>query len=1026
MLRARVAELEKQAAARPAEGGVQQRDVLRGLLEHVPNVAVRSCGPDGTIRYWNRGCERLYGYTAAEAVGADAVELLVAPEDRDEARRALSRTAATGEAGEGRQLQFIRKDGTRVRAWCSEVVVPTAGGQAEVFCLSVDLTAQERADEELEASRRRFRSLVETMTEGLTVIDKDDVLTFVNDRFCEQTGYAREELIGRHVWELFDEANRAALRAQLEARRKGASRPYEIAWTRKDGSLLPTIISPRAIVDAEGGYGGSFAVVTDISDQKRAEEGLHESEQRLRSLVEDLVAAVLIHDRDGRYAFVNRMAREMLGYEHGELLSRGIRDITVGFDEGCYEKILADLEQRKMLSIEVASYRRRDGSAFPVELYLAPIEWDGRPCILNVAHDITDRRKAEELLEASEERLRTLVEDLTAAVFIHDREGRHVFVNRLGRRMLGYTEDELLSRGVRDIMVDFDEGSYRQVLGYVREQKSTLIEATYRRKDGSTFPSEVHLGPVWWGGAECIVSVVHDVTERRQAADALRQQRDFAESLIENANVFVVLTDMDGLVLRLNSFALERTGHDLDEVAGKGWSESFWPADQQEQLAQWFGEVRAGRSVREVESKLQAKDGRAVLVRWSLSPLKDAGGAVVAILAVGSDVTVMRHREAQLRDAQRMKTVGHLAGGIAHHFNNLLTVIIGNTELLKMELAGQPAKMSLTDQVLRASSQAAELTAQLLAYARRGKYQIVPVDLNETVERVANLLRADIGPDVRITLDLCAEPCIVTGDPSQLREALHHLGLNARDAMLEGGELTFATETLTLTPAEADEATENISPGRYVKVSVSDTGVGMDAEVRDNLFDPFYTTKRVGEGTGLGLAGVYGCVKNHYGAARVRSDPGRGTTIELLLPLADRGTAFEPDPGPDEGCVDGKGTVLVVDDEANVCSLVARVLGRRGYEVAICTDGAEAVRTYRERPGEFDLVILDLIMPGLDGREAFHEMKRIDPDVRVVVSSGFSRDDLPHELLAEGVLSFLAKPYQIEELVEVVDRYVGH
>jgi nitrogen-specific signal transduction histidine kinase/CheY-like chemotaxis protein len=379
--------------------------------------------------------------------------------------------------------------------------------------------------------------------------------------------------------------------------------------------------------------------------------------------------------------------------------------------------------------------------------------------------------------------------------------------------------------------------------------------------------------------------------------------------------------------------------------------------------------------------------------------------------------------EERLRHTQKMEAIGELAGGIAHDFNNILTPIQGNAQLLREHVAPGSEQSGLVEEIFGASLRAAELTRQLLAFARKGAFQIVPVGINSLIREVRGLLSHGIDRRIEIELDLAAGNPTVRGDPAQLQTSLLNLGLNARDAMPDGGRLTFTTRNLTLDEAHRGALYPEIEPGEYVEICVSDTGVGMTDEVRRRVFEPFFTTKEAGKGTGLGLAGVYGCVRGLRGAIRVRSEPGQGATFHVLLPASGERARARTGPPPTH-VVTGQGRILVIDDEEMVRSFAARSLRQMGYTVTSCADGVGALDYCRQHHSEIDLVVLDLVMPKLDGASVFRELKRLYPDLRVLLCSGFSRNQEVETLIGEGAVGFITKPLRIEVLSQEVGKHI--
>jgi len=378
----------------------------------------------------------------------------------------------------------------------------------------------------------------------------------------------------------------------------------------------------------------------------------------------------------------------------------------------------------------------------------------------------------------------------------------------------------------------------------------------------------------------------------------------------------------------------------------------------------------------------------------------------------------------QLRQSQKMEAIGLLAGGIAHDFNNLLSGVSGFAQLIKRRFAKDNAEMmKLVDPILDAAARGSSLTKQLLAFARKGKYQQVNFDLHEVIERTIALLRRTIDKRIQISRDLKAVEPLIMGDPSQIENVFLNLALNARDAMPEGGDLVFHTERVVIS---ADEVVSisgkyHINPGTFILVSVVDTGMGMNEETKGRLFEPFFTTKEVGKGTGLGLASVYGCIKNHNGYIEVDSAVEQGTTVRIYFPAA-IGPAPTPAHTEEKAgpAIKGKGHILVIDDEDIVRSIIREMLSDLGYSVALCGNGADAIEYYRKHQPEIDLVIIDMIMPKMGGFDCLRHLKKINPDIKAIISTGYSMAEDTQQIMTWGIAGFIQKPFDAGELSKAI------
>ncbi|MFP4106583.1 MAG: cache domain-containing protein [Phycisphaerae bacterium] len=382
--------------------------------------------------------------------------------------------------------------------------------------------------------------------------------------------------------------------------------------------------------------------------------------------------------------------------------------------------------------------------------------------------------------------------------------------------------------------------------------------------------------------------------------------------------------------------------------------------------------------------------------------------------------------EEQMRQKMKMEAIGQLAGGVAHDFNNILTAIRGNAELLRMGIEEGSDESDLVGQIVQASDRAADLTAQLLAFGRKGKLQVTRFDLHDSVHETVRLLRHTLDKRIDLRLDLQAEESIIEGDSTQIQNALLNLAINARDAMPDGGRLLFVSRNVPFDPSPDASGS---SPGRAIELSITDTGVGIPQELHERVFEPFFTTKAVGEGSGLGLAGVYGSVENHNGRIQMESTPGKGTTFRILLPVVEQDKDARSDSLDDgDSGVHGSGTILVVEDEQIVRKYVARMLERFGYRVILCEDGLKGLTCFRKRRHEIDAVILDLTMPHMSGATALKRMLQIDRSIPIILASGYNGDDGVSHLMRTGAAGFVPKPYTPAALTRELKRVLdgGH
>jgi len=460
-----------------------------------------------------------------------------------------------------------------------------------------------------------------------------------------------------------------------------------------------------------------------------------------------------------------------------------------------------------------------------------------------------------------------------------------------------------------------------------------------------------------------------------------------------------------------------------DALVGTRDADLAWSAEATRREAEDRSVIESGEPLFDRIEARPSPDGRLRWVRITRVPLRSRADVVIGVLGTYDDVTERRQLQQRLHEAEYLEAVAQLAGGVAHDFNNLLTGILGSAELIHDDAEPGSDVAESAVGILHAARRAADLTQQLLAFSRRGRMQSQPVDLHALIEQTARLTTHGAGQRVTVTTRLQARRSTVVGDPTQLGSALIDLTRNACEAMPDGGRLLLGTRDVTLTAEEAARLGPDLVAGTYVEICVEDTGVGVPAEIVGRIFEPFFTTKGPGEGSGLGLAAVFGCVKGHGGHVAVASAPGRGTTFTLLLPVG-TGPMRKSTPVSTPRSSPSGARILVVDDEETVRAFLARALSKLGYEVLAFPDGAAFLEHHAAHPGEADLVILDLTMPTLGGEETFRRLQAIDPEARVLIASGHSRQAAAGALLEAGARGFLAKPFRIHQLAEAVAAHV--
>ena len=644
--------------------------------------------------------------------------------------------------------------------------------------------------------------------------------------------------------------------------------------------------------------------------------------------------------------------------------------------------------------------------------------------------DTTELRKAEAEAHERDARYRKTVENIPGSVyqFAMTPDGAFdlPFAADGSVQAFGFSSERLVHNAAllfemivpeqRDIVDRAIRQSAERMRHYMQEIKIRRDDGARRWLLCHSIPQRLADGTVLWDG------VAIDITGRKLAEEALRESEERLSITLNSIGDGVIAADMDGRVTQLNGVAGSLTGWEPEEALGLPCETIFVTADS-ESGAQAENPLSSALCTKTAcsanDALLQGRGGVERHIAYTASPIRDHEGHVVGGVLVFRDITEQLTLEAQLRHSQKMESIGLLAGGIAHDFNNLLAGIMGYAELLMREVDDAAELTEYAQLIFDTANRAAQLTSQLLAFSRKGTGRREPVDVHALVTQTRGILQRTIDRRIEVRMALHAPRSLVLGDAGALENAILNLGVNARDAMRTGGVLTFATADVSLDESFcASRPFLTVPPGDYIEVSVSDTGVGMEEQTLERIFEPFFTTKDLGEGTGLGLSAVFGTIKEHGGGVDVSSAPGKGSVFRLYLPLVEekRSNAAAP--------VEGSGRILLVDDEKLARDTARGMLERVGYEVIVAEGGEEAVSLYRELHAGIDLVILDLIMPDMDGMETLQALRDLDANVRVLVVSGFSISLDIDTLRAQGALDFLSKPFRVSEISRKVAELI--
>lgn len=965
----------------------------------------------------NQSFLRMMGYTREEVIGHNSLELhlWVHPEKRPEMQHALRQSGRVEEF----ELELKRKDGGLAVGLLSVDVIEVEGQKCFLSVVR-DITARKKMEEALRASEAKFSKAFFASPDAMVISTIDtSVFVDVNDGFCKLSGFDRAEVIGRSSRELglwTSEGDRARV---VEALRRGQQlRNLEFRFRSKSGRMIVGLLSADVIAFA--GQECMLAVVRDITERKEMEEALRTSEERFRELFENANDLVYTHDLEGNFTSLNRTGERITEYSREEALRLNMKDLLDPQQLEFARRMVAAKIDRKGPTTYELQIRSKNGRPIDLEVSTRIIQFDGKPIgVQGIARDVTERRKGEQALRDSEERYRLLFQNSPLPMMVYEVESlQFLAVNDAAIHSYGFSRSEFLSMTIKDIRPP-DEIPY-----LIRRLTSEPMEqhvAVHRKKDGSLIDVEIRAHSLGWFGKGARMVVAEDITERVRAEIAIRESEAKFRTLAESSPYAIVIT-RDQQVVFANRAAVDMSGYTLEELFQLDTNTFLTP-----EMRTFADERRAQRdqspwrSMR-YELKVTAKGGVEKWLDITTSQITYEGSPAVLLNAM--DVTERKVVEEQLRQAQKMEAVGRLAGGVAHDFNNLLMIMRGYADLILDSESADESTRRNAEQITRASERAAGLTQQLLAFSRKQVLAPQVLNLPQVIQGVDKMLVRLIGENIELTTSAPEDLWRVKADPNQIEQVLLNLAINARDAMPQGGKLMIEMSNVNL-DAYFVRQHAGSTAGPHVLISVSDTGAGMTREVSARVFEPFFTTKEVGRGTGLGLATVYGIVKQSNGYITVYSEAGKGTTFKVYLPKATEEATPVALREPSEH-LGGSETILLVEDETDVRALARQFLDSRGYRVLEAKDGSEALTISGGHSGNIDLLVTDVVMPKMSGRELAEKLAPIRPHMRVLYVSGYTAEAIGHHGILDPGTEFLQKPFSREilarKLREVLDK----
>ena len=879
----------------------------------------------------------------------------------------------------------------------------------------------QKAETALRRSEARFRSLFNTMNEGVCLHEIvyaengkpiDYRILDVNPAYERITGIPREEARNKKASELYRTGEPPYFDVYSHVAGKGTPESFEIFWPPIKKHLRISVFSPRK---------GQFATVfTDITDQKEKEELLQVSEEYLSTTLNSIGDGVITTDTRGRVVRMNPVAEELTGRQLSEAKDRPLEEVFNILNEKTGRKVENPVTKviRKGTIVGLANHTvlaSKNGKKYFIDDSAAPIKnHDGNVIgAVLIFRDSTAKYRADEAIRQSEKKYRQLFEKSTDAIFIvHKSTGRYLTANASAEELTGYSLSELKKLTTRDVTL---EGAKKR-LKTIESAGGTVEfgEVVYVRPDGSERIAMLSSVPL---DDDTVYGIAQDITERKRTEEALRTSHERFLTVLDSIDATVHVADMETHeVLFMNKYMLECFGRDM--VGERCW-EVF------------RGE--SGPCPYCINDKLLDEDGKPTGVcvwqdrnpitgKWYMNydrAIEWTDGRLVRI-QIATDITEMKRLENQLQEAQKMESIGNLAGGVAHDFNNILFPIIGLSELLLEDLIPGSPEYENVQEILQAGKRGSNLVKQILTFSRQSEHRMTPVRIQQILKEVLKLIRSTIPSNIEISQYIQPDCGLVMADPTQLHQIVMNLITNAYHAVdSTNGKISIQLREKEL--GHDDLAGMPLKSGQYAILTVTDTGNGIAPAIRDKIFEPYFTTKKHGKGTGLGLAVVYGIVKEYNGHIKVHSEVGEGTAFNIYLPLMETSskTVSVEKVGSYRG---GTERVLLVDDEDPIVQLAKKMLKRLGYRVTSSTSSLDALAAFSGNPDAFDVVVTDMTMPNMTGDKLAKEIFSIRPDIPIIICTGFSEGISRDMAKAMGINGFLMKPIVKSEMAQMVRK----
>ncbi len=930
------------------------------------------------------------------------------------------------------ETTHVRKDGTHFEVDVHARLLKL-DGKKFLFSVERDISEKKQILESLERSEQTYRSIFDNAIDAIYIQDREGRFLAVNRAAEKMYGYSREEFLGRtpEFVSAPDKNDLKAVAQMVEKAFAGEPQQFEFWGRRKNGEIFPKIVRL-----SKGNYFGQDVVVAfalDVTREKLVEKRLADVHAIYRQAIESAHGVPYrLNLLTGEYDFVGREIKDLFGVRPEEMTATKMKELV-------QELRVAD--SSTTASVEEYGRLSRNGKLKHYSMDMRILTPDGVTrwvndsavpirdaqtgqvvATLGILQDITERKQQEILLREKEQRFRTIFQTGPDAISINRIEdGVYLEINDRFTELVGYAREEIIGKSVMDVHLWADRERQADFLKELWQKGEVQnFKARFRVKSGAIRIGSISARRIDLGGIPCVISLARDITEVKQAEEQINRLAE----VVQQAHEAVVITDLNAKIQYVNPAFERLTGYTAEEAVGKNPRILKSGKHGREFYQTLWKTIKSGKPWHGTFMN-QKKNGELFWEDATIFPIKNPAGEMIAYAAVKRDITKERHLEEQLRQSQKLEAVGQLAGGIAHDFNNILTAINGYSEMLLMDLEPEDPRRGDVEEILKAGNRAARLTRQLLAFGRKQVIHPEVLNVNAQIHESMGMLRRLIGENMNLQLQLSPEVWTIKADRSQFEQILINLIVNARDAIEEArtraSEMKITIETANFTLDEQYVAEHaGARPGQFVMLAVSDTGKGMDEDVLSHIFEPFFTTKGLSRGTGLGLATIYGIVKQNGGSIYVYSEPEKGTTFKILWPAATEEEMHEKEKQVDEEALRGSETILVAEDEDEIRTFIQRGLKRLGYKVLPAANGKEALVLLDAQSEPIDLLFTDVIMPQMDGRELADVVTDRMPHVKVLFASGYTDNHIAHRGILDKGIHFINKPFSIEQVAQKI------